>query len=250
MQNMTETKQKSADQIAARMTGVDLTLDGKPVLTDVSVTLAHPRIGVVGRNGSGKTSFSRVLCGLQAPTSGQIRIDGMDPAKNRKAALQVVGILFQNPDHQIIFPTVIEEVSFGLKQQGHDTPETAALDVLARFGKAHWKDAHIYSLSQGQKQLVCLMSILAMNPKLVILDEPFSGLDIPTRRQIQRFLDRYEGTLVHVSHDPRDLAEYDHIIWIDQGRLHEEGHPADILPRYEDAMNKIGEGDDISDLSS
>jgi biotin transport system ATP-binding protein len=219
------------------------------ILSDLSVDLTAKRIGIIGRNGSGKTSFARLLSGLVEPNEGTVRIDGLDPAKDRRAALSLVGILFQNPDHQIIFPTVVEELAFGLRQLGVDDPEAAARVQLERFGKSHWADSHVHGLSQGQKQLVCLMAVLAMAPRILVLDEPFAGLDIPTRMQLGRYLERYEGTLVHVTHDPDELSAYDHVIWIEAGALAQQGLPADVLPAFTAQMKQQGESDDISDLS-
>lgn len=103
------------------------TVAERRILSDLSVDLTAQRIGIIGRNGSGKTSFARLLSGLVEPSNGTVRIDGLDPAKDRRAALSLVGILFQNPDHQIIFPTVVEELAFGLRQLGLDDPEAAAV---------------------------------------------------------------------------------------------------------------------------
>lgn len=225
--------------------------EGKPVLSAVSLRSNARRIGVVGRNGSGKTSLARIMAGLIDADQGQVQIAGVDVAKDRKAALRVIGILFQNPDHQIIFPTVEEEVAFGLAQLGHPKSQVQAqvAAILDQFGKSHWAKAAIHQLSQGQRQLVCLMSVLAMRPKVIILDEPFAGLDIPTTLQLQRVLDRLEVTLVHITHDPQVLSGYDHVLWLDRGRVVSEGAPAQVLPEFRAQMTQIGGGDDLSDLT-
>ena len=221
------------------------------ILDGLSLEIAAPRIGVIGRNGSGKTTLSRMVAGLIAPTSGAVRLGDMDPAKDRKAALRTVGILFQNPDHQIIFPTVIEELCFGLTQMGHTKQQAheQALAQLAQFDLTHWADAHVSTLSQGQKQLLCLMSILAMGPQMLILDEPFSGLDIPTRRQLARRLASYAGAVMHVTHAPEDVAQYDQVIWLDQGVIKQVGPAQEVLPVFTQTMERMGAGDDLSDLS-
>ncbi|WP_330647246.1 ABC transporter ATP-binding protein (plasmid) [Thioclava litoralis] len=236
-----------------RLTLTDLRLDlaGKTVLSDITLDLQVRRLGIVGRNGSGKSTLARVISGLIAPDAGSLRLDGIDPARDRHAALNRIGILFQNPDHQIIFPTVQEELSFGLRQQGHGKTETAELvrAMLQRFSKAHWQEAPISTLSQGQKQLVCLMAILLMQPQLIVLDEPFSGLDLAIRGQLMRLFETLPQALVHITHDPDCLAGYDHVLWVHEGRIHRSGHAKTVLPDYLAYMNQAGLGDDLSDLA-
>lgn len=234
-----------------RVESVSLTLEGKTVLSDLDFRVEEPRLGIVGRNGSGKTSLARIIAGLIAPTRGRVTIGGHDTAKDRKAALRSVGILFQNPDHQIIFPTVEEEIGFGLTQLGLSKSETSAeiAAILHRFGKDHWAKAGIHRLSQGQKQLVCLMSILAMRPKTILLDEPFSGLDIPTKLQLARYLEGIDAHLIQISHDPACLQTYDRVIWIDGGRLREDGPAAPVLQQFEAAMMATGGTDDLAHLA-
>lgn len=222
--------------------------DNKTILHDVTVQTDARRIGIVGRNGSGKTSLARVLSGLIEVTSGYVEIGGIDPAKNRKAAINTVGILFQNPDHQIIFPTVEEEIAFGLLQQGHSKQDVAdsVVQTLTDFDRAHWAKAAVHQLSQGQKQLVCLMAVLAMRPKVIILDEPFSGLDVPTKMQLSRAFSRIESAIIHISHDPEHLETYDRVLWIDEGTVRMEGTATDVLPVFVAEMVKIGEADDLT----
>ncbi|RJE82859.1 energy-coupling factor ABC transporter ATP-binding protein [Paracoccus onubensis] len=222
-----------------------------PVLSGVSVRSESMRIGVIGRNGSGKSTLARLIAGLLEPSEGQIRIEGVDVYKDRRAAIRTVGILFQNPEHQIIFPTVSEEIGFGLRQLGASKADavTGTQKLLARFGKAHWQDAPIHALSQGQKHLVCMMSVLAMRPRLLVLDEPFAGLDIPTRMQLTRHLNDAGTRLLHITHDTRDLEDYDQVFWLDRGRLRASGVARQVLQDFTQEMVRIGGGDDLSLLA-
>lgn len=231
--------------------GVSVRLGGPAILHDISFDIRERRIGIVGRNGSGKTTLARVIAGLLAPDGGTAEIDGTDMAKDRKAALRTVGILFQNPDHQIIFPTVEEEISFGLVQMGRkrDAAALETREILQRFGKSHWAGAATHALSQGQKQLVCLMAVLAMRPAVIVLDEPYSGLDIPTRLQLMRFVDEVEASVIQITHDPDSVRHFERVIWVDRGRIREDGEAAGVLAEFEGQMRNWGEQDDLSDLS-
>lgn len=244
-------QQESQAENTLRLIDVGFDVDGKIILDRISCELTASRIGIVGRNGSGKSTLARLLAGLVSPTRGELCVNGLDLAKNRKAALVEVGILFQNPDHQIIFPTVEEEIAFGLVQQGYskDQAAQATHETLSDFGKSHWSEAQISALSQGQKHLVCMMSIVAMKPKLIILDEPFTGLDIPTKVQLTRYLGRYHGGLVHISHDPSDLSSYEQIVWLEGGAVRSIGDARSVMNLYEMEMAKLGGLDDISDLT-
>ena len=123
--------------ILLHLEAIDLRIDGRDVLRGLSLETDARRVAVLGRNGSGKTTLARVMAGLQPPSGGRVRIAGVDVARDRRAALGTVGILFQNPDHQIIFPTVSEEISFGLTQMGLAKAQVAQRveQTLAEFGK-------------------------------------------------------------------------------------------------------------------
>lgn len=229
---------------------LEYTTEGVSILRGISVTASEKRIGIVGRNGSGKSTLARVLCGLIPPSAGRVRIAGIDIARDRKQAIRTVGMLFQNPDHQIIFPTVEEEIGFGLIQLGFSKPEAGqhTRDILGRFGKTHWAETAIEHLSQGQRHLVCLMAVLAMQPKVIILDEPYSGLDIPTTRQLARYLDQVDAALVHISHDPVTLAGYDRVLWMEGGQIEMDGPAAPTLAAFVARMEQLGEDDDLAHL--
>ncbi len=230
---------------------VSYSSEGTDILRDLSFDTDTRRVGIVGRNGSGKTTLARMLAGLIEPTAGEVLIDGCNVAKDRKTAVRTVGILFQNPDHQIIFPTVSEEIEFGLLQLGKSKAEAAAetTRILSDFNKSHWAEAAVHTLSQGQRHLVCLMAVLAMSPKVIILDEPFAGLDIPTTRQLTRYLDAVDASLIHVSHDPQTLASYDRVLWIDAGQVEMDGTAGEVLPVFTARMEQLGGGDDLSLLT-
>lgn len=226
----------------ARITleGVSYSRDGREVIAKTLLDISDARIGLVGRNGSGKTTLARLLAGLVRPDSGRVLINGVDVARDRRAAIRTVGILFQNPDHQIIFPTVEEELAFGLRQLGRskDAARDGAVAMLARFGKTHWQGRAVATLSQGQRHLVCLMAVLAMEPALIILDEPFTGLDIPTTRLMHRYLTQVGPSVLHITHDPGALVGYDRVIWMDNGAIRESGPAAQTLALYEAAMTE------------
>ena len=213
------------------------------ILENLSLSISEKRVGFIGRNGSGKTTLLRAMAGLQKLNNGKILIDGVEVAKDRKEAIKKVGIVFQNSDHQIIFPTVGEELRFGLTQLGLSKNE-ADLKVnacLQEYNKLEWFDRSISTLSQGQKHLVCLLSVLLMEPKVLLLDEPFTGIDIPTQRKLEEYLRPLNQTVVLVSHVPETFENYERLIWIDEGGVQADGRPRGVIKKYQDAMNKYCE---------
>ncbi|WP_349252177.1 ABC transporter ATP-binding protein [Actibacterium sp. MT2.3-13A] len=234
-----------------RLQGVSCAFGGRAVLCDTTLELSERRIGVVGRNGSGKSTLARLIAGLIAPDSGRVLVNGVDVYRQRRAAVGVVGILFQNPDRQIIFPTVEEELAFGLTQLGQSKSEAraGAQAMLARFGRPDWAPRAVATLSQGQRHLVCLMAVLAMRPAVILLDEPFSGLDIPTTRALRRYLAEIEPAIIQITHDPSALEGYDRVLWIDAGRIRADGAPGPVLDAFLAAMNAEESGDAGTDLA-
>ncbi|TAG29946.1 MAG: ABC transporter ATP-binding protein [Rhodobacterales bacterium] len=228
-----------------------VTLAGRVVLDHISLTLTEARIGILGRNGSGKTTLLLLIAGLIAPDSGTVRVAGMDPFTNRKAALGALGILFQNPDHQILFPTVEEELSFGLVQQGQPQANALALahQALAAEGRSHWAKVPVSTLSQGQRHYLCLLAVLLMQPRTILLDEPLAGLDLPTQARLARRFAALPQRLVTITHDPATLATADRVLWLEGGRIAADGPPGTVLPAFTAAMTRIGESDADADLT-
>ncbi len=243
--------QGSALPAAIRIETGPVLLGGRQALGPLQLELAERRIGIVGRNGSGKTTLIRLIAGLVAPQSGEVRLGNVDPLADRRGALDAVGILFQNPDHQILFPTVEEELAFGLRQQGM-APRAAmarVAEALAREGCAHWAKAPVTALSGGQRHFLCLLSVLLMAPVTILLDEPFAGLDLPLVRRLSRRLAALPQRLITISHDPAALAGAERVIWLDRGMVRADGPADPVLQAFVAAMERLGEQDADTDLA-
>ncbi|WP_096785042.1 energy-coupling factor ABC transporter ATP-binding protein [Rhodobacter sp. CZR27] len=222
--------------------GASYAVGGRTILSGLTLRLTERRIGILGQNGSGKTTLLRLMAGLIAPTAGSVAVEGTDPAKDRRAMLSALGILFQNPDHQIIFPTVEEELAFGLRQMGRSGTEArkAALAVLAAHGRAHWARAPVATLSHGQRQLLCLLAVLAMEPRTILLDEPFAGLDLPMQIRLTRLLGGLPQRLVTITHDPAMVEDYDRVIWLEAGQVRRDGPAGPVAGEYRAEMRRLG----------
>ncbi len=212
---------------------------GVPALTHVSLTLDEKRIAVIGSNGSGKSTFARLLNALTRPTSGTVRVHGLDTTRQQKELRRRVGFVFSNPDAQIIMPTVVEDVAYSLRGSGLSKVESQAAvqDALQRFGLDGLRDAPAHLLSGGQKQLLSLCAVLVSGPSLVVADEPTALLDASNSRKMERFLlDEMEQQLVLVTHDMRLAARCDVAIRFEGGELVDCGEPTDVIARYEKAF--------------
>lgn len=231
------------------LSGAGYSAGGKPILHGITLTLTEARIGIVGRNGSGKSTLLRLIAGLIAPTEGSVRLGLLDPAKDRKPLLSRLGILFQNPDHQILFPTVAEELAFGLRQQNHPDPTARVKTLLAQEGRSHWADAPTHTLSQGQRHYLCLLAVLLMEPQTLLLDEPFAGLDLPTVTRLTRKLASLPQRLITITHDPAAVASAERVIWLEGGRVVGDGPATKILAAFTTDMAMRGARDADTDLN-
>lgn len=230
---------------------VGLVLGNHEVLKGISLSLSQRRIGIVGLNGSGKSSLVRLLNGLHLPGRGSVRIFGAETTSVRAQLPRHVGFVFQNPDHQAIFPTVEEEIAFGLTQLGAD--KQAARDGATDFLKRHHCEAlakkPFAELSEGQKQFVCILAVLVMQPELLVLDEPMASLDGLASRRILQKLQSLDQKIVLISHDLSVFDGYDRVIWLEDGRVRMDGVPGDVLPAYvADLDRRAGAAMDEVDL--
>ena len=188
---------------------------------------AGQRLGLIGPNGSGKSTLMHLLMGLNKPDSGTIRILGqpMRGEKDFKLARQQLGFVFQNADDQLFSPTVIEDVAFGLLNMGKPPQEAVALsrEMLASLNLSGFEDRITYKLSGGEKKLVSLATVLVMNPQVLLLDEPTTGLDESTVERIVQVLNDLDIAYVVVSHEFDFLARTTTDIYtMKNGRIHYE----------------------------
>jgi biotin transport system ATP-binding protein len=213
---------------------VEVVREGRSALEAVSLTLAEHRIGIVGLNGSGKSTLLKAIVGLVRPTGGRITVDGRDAIAEARAVRASTGFLFQDPDNQIVFPIVAEDLAFGLKNHGFDRRETAVrvAAALDRLGIGGFAKRRIHELSGGEKQLVALAGVLALGPKTVLFDEPTSQLDLRNRNRLEDVLRVMPEQAIVVAHDLDLLADFDRVIVMEAGRVVADDLPARALAIY------------------
>lgn len=206
----------------------------RAVLHEIDVTLSERRIGVIGANGSGKSTFARLLNGLIIPDAGHVRVDGLDTRADGRAVRQRVGFVFTDPDAQIVMPTVAEDVAFGLRGHGLSRAETERLvsDRLAEFGLADHAEHPAHLLSGGQKQLLALCSVLATEPKVLVCDEPTTLLDLPNTHRVLNLLDSLPQQVILVTHDLDAVTRCERVLVFHDGSIAFDGVPADAVAHY------------------
>lgn len=210
----------------------------RTVLRDVSVELAEHRVAVVGANGSGKSTFARLLNGLVTPTSGTVTVDGLDTRKDGRKVRAKVGFVFQDPDLQIVMPTVAEDLAFGLKYRGLSKSEIdqRVERALVDNGLGDLRDQPAHLLSGGQKQRLAIASVLATEPRYLVFDEPTTMLDLRSKRQIARVIADLQQPVIVISHDMDLLAGFDRVLVFDEGSLVADGPPETSIAFYLELM--------------
>ena len=199
--------------------------EGRTIINDLSFELYEKdRIGLVAPNGSGKTTLFHIIMGLLKPDNGELEIFGK-PVKEEKDFLPVrrqIGLLFQDADDQLFSPTVLEDVAFGPLNLGKDKQEAIniARRTLSFLGLEDFEDRITFKLSGGEKRLVSLATVLAMKPRVMLLDEPSAGLDDATKERLIEILKDLNITYMIVSHEFDFLSELaDHLYTLHDGTI-------------------------------
>ena len=198
-------------------------------------------VAVLGHNGSGKSTLAKTMNAILLPASGQVLVEGMDTKDegNLLAIRQRVGMVFQNPDNQIVANVVEEDVAFGPENLGIAAPEIRHRvdNALKQVGMYEYREHAPHLLSGGQKQRIAIAGIIAMEPRCIVLDEPTAMLDPRGRREVidtVSRLNREKGiTVVLITHHMDEAAKADRVVVLDKGKVAADGTPRQVFSQVE-----------------
>jgi energy-coupling factor transport system ATP-binding protein len=215
--------------------------DVPPALRNITLTINEGEtVAIIGHNGSGKSTLAKMLSAILKPNSGTVHVDGI-PTTARGEAIwtirQRVGIVFQNPDDQLVANTVIDDIAFGPENLGlprHEIEERVQ-EAMALLDLEAYAPIAINELSVGQKQRVAIAGVLAMRPRYLILDEPTTMISGQTARNLLNTvfrLSRERGiTVIHITHFMHEVTSFQRLIVMDAGRVIMDGTPVNIFAR-------------------
>ncbi|MEQ6903579.1 ABC transporter ATP-binding protein [Nocardioides sp. YIM 152588] len=206
----------------------------RTILAPTTLTLTERRIGVIGANGSGKSTLARLLNGLVEPTGGAVRVDGLDLRTDAAAVRRRVGFCFTDPSAQLVMPTCVEDVELSLRRHVRSARRRRqrALEVLDRIGLADHAHDSVHSLSGGQKQMLALAGVLAVEPSIVVADEPTTLLDLANTRRIADRLLGLDQQLLLVTHDLDLARRCDRVLVVADARVTFDGEPDGAVEHY------------------
>ncbi|MBS4221000.1 energy-coupling factor ABC transporter ATP-binding protein [Bacillus sp. FJAT-49711] len=216
-------------------------------LNDVSISVAEGEwLAIVGHNGSGKSTLAKILNGLQFPENGSVIVDGIALSSDSVWDIRkLVGMVFQSPDNQFVGATVQDDVAFGLENNGipHEEMLIRVKKALEHVSMIDFLDQEPHHLSGGQKQRVAIAGVIALQPRVIILDEATSMLDPLGREEVIRTvreLKDEEGlTVISITHDLEEAAQADRIVVMNKGTVYSEGTPDEIF-LLEEELIKLG----------
>lgn len=207
---------------------------GFPVLEDISLTMKKGEcVGIIGCNGAGKSTLLKLLVGLATDYQGAIKVDGLEATKENMGKIRKkVGYIFQDSESQMFMPTVYEDVAFGPINEGlsKEEVENRVTDALAQMGIADLRDRHLYRISGGQKKLASIAAILAMQPEILLMDEPTITLDPKNRRNLIHKIQNLPVTRLIASHDlDMILDTCDRVVLLGEKKIIKVGAVGEIL---------------------
>lgn len=209
----------------------------RPILQDVNLTLTEDVVAVIGANGSGKSTLLQMFNGLVTANAGEVLVDGFDPRRQAAKVRSMVGFVFTDPAAQLVMPTPIEDIELSLRKSVPKRERrAAALAVLDELGIADLAERSVYELSGGQRQLVALAAVLAVDPQILVLDEPTTLLDLRNKERLrvhlQELVARRGVRIILTTHDLEFAQIAQRAIVVDDGRIVADAAPAEAVAAY------------------
>jgi biotin transport system ATP-binding protein len=204
------------------------------ILEPTTLALAERRVAIIGANGSGKSTLARLINGLVLPSTGSVTVDGHDTRRDAAAVRRRVGFLFTDPSAQLIMPTAVEDVALSLRRtiKGKDERARAAGAALEAIGLGDKGSVSVHALSGGQRQLLALAGVLALEPSIIVADEPTTLLDLRWRAHVDALLAGLDQQLIEVTHDLNAAVRADRVIVMDSGVVAFDGKPRAAVAAY------------------
>ncbi|WP_235734730.1 energy-coupling factor ABC transporter ATP-binding protein [Nocardioides alcanivorans] len=198
------------------------------------MTLGDQRVAVIGSNGSGKSTLARMVNGLVGASSGTVSVNGLDVRSDAAAVRRTVGFCFTDPAAQLVMPTCVEDVELSLRRTVRSAAarRDKAMDILAEFGLADHAHNSVHSLSGGQKQMLALAGVLAVEPSVLVADEPTTLLDLANTRRVGDLLLGLSQQLLLVTHDLELAARCDRALVVDHAEVVFDGDADEAVAHY------------------
>ncbi|MFT3831696.1 MAG: energy-coupling factor ABC transporter ATP-binding protein [Micropruina sp.] len=207
-------------------------------MEELDLELTQRRIALIGANGSGKSTLLRLLNGLILPSAGVVTVDGHDTRTEASRVRRLVGFTFTDPLSQLVLPTPLDDVELSLRARVRDrvARRSQAIGLLARYGLAEVAERSIYDLSGGERQLAALVSVLAVEPSVLVCDEPTTLLDLRNRNLVAGVLAGLPHRVIVASHDLELAAAAERVLLLDAGRVVADGAAAEVIAHYRGLM--------------
>lgn len=212
----------------------DFAEDAAAILSVPQLMLGEQRISIIGANGSGKSTLLKLINGLVLPDTGTVDVDGRDTAKHGAAVRRKVAFVFTDPLSQLVMPTPLEDVELSLRRihRNRTDRRNAAMEILTGFGLAALADQSIYQLSGGERQLAALASVLAVDPDVLVLDEPSTLLDLKNTRLLRDRLAWLPQQVILATHDLELARDSERTLVVDSGAVVYDGDPPAAVDFY------------------
>jgi len=204
------------------------------LLHPTTLELSERRIAIIGANGSGKSTLLRLFNGLVLPSTGAVRVEGLDTRRDVRLVRRLVGFVFTDPMAQLVLATPLDDVELSLRKRIRDRAErrAEAARLLAERGLSPVAEQSVYDLSGGERQLVAFTSVLAAEPEIVVADEPTTLLDLRNRDRISQLIAGLEQQVIVATHDLDLAAEAERVLVVEQGRVVADDSPGPAIAAY------------------